>query len=500
MRWFLLTRYVNFLQIACCGFAQSIPRMPAVVMNTVWHAGNQLRCASLALFVNYLRSGLVFLSATSLYGLTLQEAEMRAMQSSPAVQLGNLQAEQNAAQYVQAFLSWFPDITYGSMVAFLEKSQKISHLQKQKFIYSNQFTLTQPIFSSSLLSNLQIGRIIKEGGEVGKELAINETLYLVRTHYLQFGLKTRKADLENVNLAFLQKTFQDQEVLLKSGRSTQLQVAKAKAAISHEMIQELNSKKEALKARHELAILLRLSSAEESELAFTGFPSLDDYPILKEKQKLLQTYLVQNTLNRDPPSTLLFKEDETEQMVAQAKANRPELKKSSLLVEAANAKSKESRMQYLPEVSAFVDYGYYQPINGQFFRQRNDWAGGIQLSWSLFDSLKREMKSKEVAAFRKAAKLAYGFDSERLNISIRQDLRDIEEALFIYQNAQENLYLSQKTFEESEVQHAAGSLSDLQLQDAKRFLAESEYGQSEALAALLQKYYQLQHDIGYSLK
>ncbi|MGH2613510.1 MAG: hypothetical protein ACRDFB_10750, partial [Rhabdochlamydiaceae bacterium] len=50
--------------------------------------------------------------------------------------------------------------------------------------------------------------------------------------------------------------------------------------------------------------------------------------------------------------------------------------------------------------------------------------------------------------------------------------------------------------EESEVQFGTGSLSDIQLQDAKRFLAESEYNQTQALVALLQKYYQLQHDMG----
>ena len=70
---FLLTRYVNKLQIACCGFAQSIPRMPAVFMNTVWHAGNQFCCASLALFVTYLRSGLAI--TCSLLSLELFSAE-----------------------------------------------------------------------------------------------------------------------------------------------------------------------------------------------------------------------------------------------------------------------------------------------------------------------------------------------------------------------------------------------------------------------------------------
>ena len=442
---------------------------------------------------------LCLLSATSIYGLTIQEAETKAMQSSPAVQLGNLQAEQNAAQYAQAFLSWFPEITFGSMVAMLEKSQKISHLQRQKFLFSNQFTLTQPIFSSSLLGNLNLARIIKEGGEVGKEFAVNESLYLVRTHFLQFGLKTQKASLEQVKLSYLQKMFQDEEVKLKSGRSTGLQVAKAKAAISQEIIQELNSKSDALKSRHELALLLRLSSDDESNLTFDGMPSLDLYPILCEKQRLLQTYIEKNTLTKSPSKTILFKEGEIEQMIAAAKANRPELKRTSLLVKAANAKRTQSITQYLPEISGFVDFGYYQPINGQFLRQRNEWAGGIQLSWSLFDSLKREMKSKETIAYKKAAKLTYAFDNERLELSIRQDLNDIEEALFIYQNAQENMFLAQRALEESEVSYSSGSLSEIQLQDTQRFVAESDYLLAESQASLLQKYYQLQHDIGIPL-
>ena len=55
----LLIRYANKLQRAYCGFAQSIPRMPVVFMNTARHAVNRLCCASLALFVTYLHSGLV---------------------------------------------------------------------------------------------------------------------------------------------------------------------------------------------------------------------------------------------------------------------------------------------------------------------------------------------------------------------------------------------------------------------------------------------------------
>jgi outer membrane protein TolC len=255
----------------------------------------------------------LFLCSISLYGLNLQEAETRAMQSSPAVQLGNLQAEQNAAQYAQAFLSWFPDITYGAMVAVLEKSQRISHLQRQRFLFSNQLTLTQPIFSSSLLGNLNLARIIKEGGEVGKEIATNVTLYQVRLHFLEFGLKTQKSALEKVKLAYLQHVYQDEQAKFKSGRSIDLQVAKAKAAISQEIVQELNSNSDALKARHELAMILRLSSADEQTMTFDGFPSLDSYPLLCSKAQQLNTYLSQNLFSPSPKKPILFKEGELEE-------------------------------------------------------------------------------------------------------------------------------------------------------------------------------------------
>ncbi|MGH2613099.1 MAG: TolC family protein, partial [Rhabdochlamydiaceae bacterium] len=312
----------------------------------------------------------------SLYGLSMQDAEARAMQSSPAVLLGDLQSKQNDAQYAQTLLSWFPDITFGSMVATLQKSQKISHLQKQKHLFSNQFTLIQPIFSSDLLGNLRLSRLVKEGGLIGKEMAINETLLLVRTNYLIFGLKSQESSLEHVKLAYLQKVFQDEEIRLKTGRTTQLQVAKAKAAISYEISHELDSKKQAIQSRHELSLLLYLNPMEEAGLVFGGFPAIEEYALLKEKQQLLQNYLIQNTLTSWPPSLSLFQEEEIRQMIGKGKANRPEIKKSALYVQAADVKTTQSRTQYLPEISAFVDYGYYQPVNGQFFRQRNDWAGG----------------------------------------------------------------------------------------------------------------------------
>ncbi len=443
---------------------------------------------------------LLLLGLTSLHGLTLQEAEMRALQSSPLIQLTHFQSQQNNAQYKQAFLAWFPDVTFESMAAILQKPQKISSFQRQKHLFSNQLTLTQPIFSSDLLGNLRLSRIGKKGGLLGKEMIANDTLLGVRTAYLWLGIAQEEVSLARMRLAYLQKMYEDEEIRLKSGRATPLQVAKAKSAISKEISNQLESRKKMMQARHELSLALHLSPEEEAQLSFGGFPSIGSYPFLTQKQQLIQSYVKENTLGSSFPHLSLFQEEEIEHLIHQAKATRPELKKSSLLVQAAEAKRVQSRIQYLPEISAFVDYGYYQPVNGQFFRQKNDWAGGIQLSWSLFDSLKREVKSEEITALGKAARLTYSLENDKLERVIREDLNELELALFVYQNAQQNLFLAHQMLEESEVQYESGNLSDLQMQEAQLFLATSHFNQIEALSLLFQKYYQLEHDIGHTLR
>lgn len=436
------------------------------------------------------------LLANSLYSITLKEAEEKALNSNVAIKISELQAREKELQSLQALLSWFPEVNYGAMAAVLQKPQEISRFQRQKKLFSNQFTVTQPLFSSSLLGDLRLSRLAKAGGILGKDIAINETLYQVRTNYLLFGLKVEESALDQMKLASLQRTYQDEEVKFKAGRSTQLQVARAKAAISYEISNQMARHKVAMQAKHDLSLLLHLSPEEEVLLSFTGFPSIQRYPMLTEKLQVLQAYLMENTMNEAPPSLSLFTDQEVQQYINLARVSRPELKKSSLIVQAAQVKQKQSFSQYFPEMSAFVDYGYYQPVNGQFFRQRNDWVGGIQLSWSLFDSLKREMKSKEVVALNKAAKLAYSYEYEKLEVTIRQDLRDIEGALLVYQNAQENQFLAKETLEAVEIQYEVGSASEINLRDAKQFYLESTFNLNQALAGLLQKYYSLVYDLG----
>ena len=93
----------------------------------------------------------------SLHALSLQEAEMQALRSNTSIQLSEQDVRQSELRHLQSILSWLPEVTFESMYAKLQKSQKISHLQRQTHLFSNQIALTQPIFSPDLLGDLEHG-------------------------------------------------------------------------------------------------------------------------------------------------------------------------------------------------------------------------------------------------------------------------------------------------------------------------------------------------------
>lgn len=442
---------------------------------------------------------LVLLAITSsLSALSLQEAENQALKSNVAIRLTEQDVAQNDLRRLQSILSWLPEVTFGSMYAKLEKSQKISHLQRQNHLFSNQLALTQPIFSPDLLGDLKLSKIAQQGALAGKEMAINDTLFQVRTLYLEVLLKQKTVEVEKQVIAYLNTAFEDEQKKYQAGSGTTLLVSQAKTALSQEITKYYGALKESSDAKQQFILTLHLDPATAGDLKLDDTIGIKDYPMLEEKLVMLKQAVGSDIAQ---PSALenpfaLYSQQEIQDWVTTARQNRPELKRSQIFVQAAQAKSHQSKAQYLPKISAFADYGYYQPINGQFFRQRNDFAGGVQLSWSLFDSFKREAKVLEISALRKAAGIAYQYESDKVEMTIRNDIHQVEEALFAYMTAADNADLAQQAFEETRVRLSSGTVVDKEFQDASRLSAQAQLYRQQAEYNFLKTYFQLRHDAG----
>jgi outer membrane protein TolC len=437
----------------------------------------------------------IFLAATP---LSLKEVEAIAMKSGPLVQLAQHDVKQYNYQKLQALVSWMPEIKFGSMYAKLQKSQKISSHQRQTHLFSNQFELIQPLFAPNLLADLNLSKLAYEGALVAKEMTINEMLFQIRSLYLKAVIQQKTLQVERQVIAYLKMVYDEERRKYAMGSGTTLQVTQAKAALSEKITGYYNTLKSEADATEQLTVMLHIDPKAVEEITLQQTLNLDDYPLLAEKLSQLRGMIqadMTDPTNLDKPLDL-FSEDEVHHWVMVAHQNRPELKQSQLYVKAAQEKSRESKSQYLPTISAFADYGYYQPVNGQFFKQRNDFAGGIQLSWSLFDSFKREAKVLEIRALEKGASLALKYASNRVDMTIRSDLYKIKENLLTFLSADDNLRLAALSLDETRTRLSSGSATELDLQNSLQLHALAELRQQQAECSLLESYFHLRYDAG----
>jgi outer membrane protein TolC len=433
-----------------------------------------------------------------LAALTLHESEQQALESNVAIRLTEQDVSQHNYQHLQSILSWLPNLSFGSMYAALQKPQNISHSQRQRQLFNNQFVLTQPLFSPDLLGDLKLTKIAQQGALAGREMAINDTLFQVRTLYLEVLFTQKAVDVEKQVVGYLTTAYDDQQKKYQAGSGTTLAVSQAKAALSQEITKYYTAVKSASDAKQQFVLTVHLDPSKIQGLKLDDSIGIKDYPLLQEKLTKLKTVVggdIAQPASLESPFAV-FSEGEIHDWINQARLNRPELKRSHVYVKASEEKSRQTKSQYLPRIEAFADYGYYTPVNGQFFRQKNDFAGGVQLSWSLFDSFKREAKVWEGTAVKKAAIIAYEYENSRVEVIIRTDIQQIEEALFVYLTALDNAELAKQALNEVCISLSSGTVTDADYQNATRLAAQADLGREQAEFNYLKSYFQLRHDAG----
>ncbi len=433
-----------------------------------------------------------------LAALTLHESEQQALESNVAIRLTEQDVSQHNYQHLQSILSWLPNLSFGSMYAALQKPQNISHSQRQRQLFNNQFVLTQPIFSPNLLGDLKLTKIAQQGALAGREMAINDTLFQVRTLYLEVLFTQKAVAVEKQVIGYLTTAYDDQQKKYQAGGGTTLAVSQAKSALSQEITRYYSTVKAASDAKQQFVLTIHLDPSKIQDLKLDDSIGIKDYPLLQEKLAKLKAVVggdIAQPASLESPFAV-FSEGEIHDWINLARLNRPELKRSHIYVKASEEKSRQTKSQYLPKIEAFADYGYYTPVNGQFFRQKNDFAGGVQLSWSLFDSFKREAKVWEGTALKKAAVIAYAYENSRVEVTIRNDIQQVEEALFVYLTALDNAELAKQVLNEACISLSSGTITDADYQNATRMAAQADLGREQAEFNYLKSYFQLRHDAG----
>lgn len=423
--------------------------------------------------------------------LNLEQAEDLALKYNKAVLITKQEESQLKYQKFQAVAAYLPKITYAYMWAKMEKPldliPNIPLLPIKRFttINNNQVVLTQPVFSTDLIFGLSASKHYWERGKADTEIAMNTTLYQTRILYYGVVVNQLSVHVQEEVIEYLQNALEDQERKYEAGKATSFDVNQCKVALSnakssyHSYLKDLRSSKNAL--IFDLGIDLK----EDVAVTETDIP-LEKYPLLQQKIAAVGSESLQP----------LFSEAEIAGWFNAAKQNRPELKKTQAIIRAVKAEGRAQKGKFLPSISAFVDYGYFIVENGLPLRQQNNWIGGIQLNWTIFDSFKREFKIAESNLILKAADLTYLQEIDHMETEVRNTTIQIEEAIYSYLASKAGFDLAKQAMDEAKVRLAAGTITPLQFRDATKSYAEARLQADKSSFNLLQYYFQLCYNIG----
>ncbi len=417
--------------------------------------------------------------------LNLEQAEETAMKYNKAILLTKQEEIQSKYRRLQSVAAYLPKITYSYVYAKMEKPLDLVPVRQSTTLNNNQVVLTQPVFSTDLIFGLKASKHYWDRSKADNEIAINTVLYQTRLLYYGVVLNQQSVQVEQEVMGYLQEALGDQERKYEAGKATTFDVNQCKVALSsaksayHTYLKDLRSSKNAL------IFDLGIDTYQDVDVTETEVP-LDKYPLLVQKIALVEA-------GKETP---LFSEAEIQGWFSAAKQNRPELKKTKAIIRAVKEEGKAKKGKFLPSVSAFVDYGYFIVENGLPFKQQNNWIGGIQLNWTIFDSFKREFQIAEATFLGKAADLGYLQEMDRMETDIRTTTAQMEEAIYSYLASKDAFNLAKQSMDEAKVRLSAGTITPLQFRDATKSYAEARLQANRSGFNLLQYYYQLCYNIG----
>jgi outer membrane protein TolC len=167
-----------------------------------------------------------------------------------------------------------------------------------------------------------------------------------------------------------------------------------------------------------------------------------------------------------------------EQAVAQALAERPDLKAQKERENSARLSASATNMERLPSVSAFGDYG---TIGNGFDNAIPTRTYGVSLRLPVFDGGRRDARRAESASQYRAELVRTHDLRERIELDVRLALDSLRSAEQQVQVARSGLELSENELAQASRRYQAGVAFGLELTDAQTRLERARDNQTEAL-------------------
>ncbi len=141
------------------------------------------------------------------------------------------------------------------------------------------------------------------------------------------------------------------------------------------------------------------------------------------------------------------------------------------------------RAHFIPKINTFLDLGS-QGFNWNVDSQSKYYLWGINLQWDLFAANRYRYKTRQADADLKAIEAQTAQTEQALNLQLVQARNNYQSAYSSYTNAQTQLTLAQKYYQDQLKVYKGGQLLYIELLDAQNELTGAQLQLSISLAAV----------------
>ncbi|MBI4909815.1 MAG: TolC family protein [Acidobacteria bacterium] len=167
-----------------------------------------------------------------------------------------------------------------------------------------------------------------------------------------------------------------------------------------------------------------------------------------------------------------------EQSITGAMATRPDLQAQQQREAVARLNYDATKMERVPSVAAFGDYG---PTGPGFSDARATRTVGLALKIPIFDGGRRDARRAEGASLLRQEKIRTRDLREQIELELRVAIESLSSAESQVATAEEGLKLAQREYEQAERRYKAGVANSIEVTDAQTRLIRARDNRLNAL-------------------
>ncbi len=306
---------------------------------------------------------------------------------------------------------------------------------------------TQSIFDLAAIRRYQASKVGVKTAKAEDESAHNLTVNQVAKAYLN-ALRT-KASLEagEADVELAQALVRLAESQKRAGTGTGIEITRAQVQLANQQQRLLTARTNFNRAKLQL-------------LRVIGLPM--ERPV--ELDGKLEFQLVDN------PSV--------EASLATAKASRPDLKAQQSREEGARLSYSATKMERVPSVAAFGDYG---TIGTGFDNSLVTRTYGLSLRVPIFDGGRRDARRSESLSAYRQESVRTRDARQQVELEVREAIESLQSAQAQVTTAEDGLKLSQRELEQAERRYKAGVANSIEVIDAQTRLERARDNRIVAL-------------------